>query len=290
MRNPLASGRGIALEVAWTGAHLATYPLGIARERGGRVAERFGFAGLAPIQRGLLHTDVEAAGTPILLVHGVLDNRSVFARLRRGLLRRGFGRVRTVNYPVYTRDVRAAAARLAADVEELAGQTGYERIHVIGHSLGGLLARYYVQRLGGDDRVHTLVTLATPHSGTRLARLAPGGVLRQLAPHSDVVRELASPAPGCSTRFVAFWTGMDEMIRPASSARIDHPDLWATNVEVPGVGHLAMPADGRVIHTIAATLAFLPWPGLRVVGSDGWGVDNTKAGGVDDGYNFSSGA
>ena len=44
-------------------------------------------------------------------------------------------------------------------------ETGFERIHVIGHSLGGLIARYYVTRLGGDARVHTLVTLGTPARG-----------------------------------------------------------------------------------------------------------------------------
>ena len=48
--------------------------------------------------------------------------------------------------------------------------SGYERIHVIGHRLGGLIARYFVQRLGGDAQVHTLVTLGTPHQGTQLAR------------------------------------------------------------------------------------------------------------------------
>ncbi|MHB2022088.1 MAG: esterase/lipase family protein [Mycobacteriales bacterium] len=286
MANPISTGRGLAVELAWTGAHLATYPFGIARERGGRAAERFGLAGMGPAQRGLLHTDLEAAGTPILLVHGVLDNRSVFARLRRGLRRRGFDRIRTVNYPVYTRDVRMAASRLAADVEEYATDTGYEQIHVIGHSLGGLLARYYVQRLEGDARVRTLVTLATPHSGTRLARLAPGGVLRQLTPDSDVIRELAEPAPTCRTRFVALWTGLDEMIRPASGARIEHPDLLATNVEIPGVGHLAMPAEGRVIHAVAEALAFPP----TVAGPRAGQSDRDLPGPEGWGYSLSSGA
>ena len=46
-----------------------------------------------PVQRGLVIGDVEAAGTPILLVHGMVDNRSIFTLLRRGLRRRGFGRV-----------------------------------------------------------------------------------------------------------------------------------------------------------------------------------------------------
>ena len=57
---------------------------------------------LPPVQRGLVISDVEAAGTPILLVHGMVDNRSIFTLLRLGLRRRGFGRVTTMNYSPLT--------------------------------------------------------------------------------------------------------------------------------------------------------------------------------------------
>ncbi len=50
-------------------------------------------------------------------------------------------------------------------IEKLTAESGYEKVHVIGHSLGGLITRYYVQRMGGHARVHTVVTLGTPHSG-----------------------------------------------------------------------------------------------------------------------------
>ena len=46
---------------------------------------------------------------------------------------------------------------LASHVEQICEDTGHERIHVVGHSLGGLIARYFVQRLGGDLRVGSLV-------------------------------------------------------------------------------------------------------------------------------------
>jgi len=253
--------RGTAVELAWIAAHLATYPLGVAQERERRAEERFTLAGLPPVRRGLLIGDVEAAGTPILLVHGLVDNRSVFTLLRRALRRRGFGRIATMNYHVLTHDVRAAARRLGATVEAICEETGYERIHVIGHSMGGVIARYYVQRMGGDARVHTLVTLGSPHAGTRAAHLLPGGVIRQLAPSSDIVADLAAPAPHCRTRFVAFWSDLDALISPKRAARIDHPDLVARNVFVPRVGHMSLPIDRRVTHEIASTLAQLDTAG-----------------------------
>ena len=80
---------------------------------------------------------------------------------------------------------------LATAIEKLTAESGYEKVHVIGHSLGGLITRYYVQRMGGHERVHTVVTLGTPHQGTALARA--GSVLpliRQLRPDSDLIAEL----------------------------------------------------------------------------------------------------
>jgi pimeloyl-ACP methyl ester carboxylesterase len=208
-----AGVRGAALETAWLSAHLAIYPFGLVGERGAH-PERYHLDGLDPVQRGLVVGDVEAAGTPILLVHGMVDNRAVFTVLKRRLRRRGFGRVVTMNYSPATNDVRQAARDLAVQVEALVAETGYERIHVVGHSMGGLIARYYVQRLGGDERVHTLVTLGTPHGGSLPAHLLPVTVCRQLRPGSDLLAELAAPAAGCRTRFVAFWSDLDQMVLP----------------------------------------------------------------------------
>lgn len=255
-----AAGR----EVAAIATHVALYPMGVLREKNGRQENRSSLDGLTPIKRGLLIGDVVAAGTPILLVHGIIDNRSVFTLLRRSLLRRGFGRVVTMNYSVLTQDVRTAAGRLGRLVERICTETGYEKVHVVGHSLGGLIARYYVQRLGGDARVHTLVTLGAPHAGTHAARLLPHRLVRQLRPGSELMTELAMPAMGCQTRFVAFWSDLDQVIIPKSSARLDHPDLSTRNVHLRGVGHLSLPLDRRVVHDIATTLAHLDEGGQTV--------------------------
>jgi triacylglycerol lipase len=260
--------RGAAVETLWLGTHVALYPWGLL---GGGLravdggSQRFGISHLPPVQRGLLIGDVEAAGTPILLVHGMVDNRSIFTLLRRGLLRRGFGRVHTVDYSPLTADVRVAAAGLAEQVEQLVADSGYERVHVIGHSLGGLIARYYVQRLGGHERVHTLVTLGTPHGGTLPAHLLPATLGRQLRPGSALLNELAEPAPGVGTRFVAYWSDLDQLIVPKRNARIVHPDLRVRNELVRRVGHMSLPIDPRVVHGISTQLAQLGTDGTTSV-------------------------
>jgi len=252
--------KGAATEIAWVAAHGALYPWGLARDRRRTHREdldRFTLSDLPPVQRGLLMGDVVAAGTPIILLHGLVDNGSIFVGLRRTLRRRGFGRVITFNYSPFTSDLRSVAGDLGTLVERTCEETGYERVHVIGHSLGGLIARYYVQKLGGDDRVHTLCTLGTPHRGTFAANLLPQRVVRQLRPSSELIEELDQPVSGLRTRFVAFWSDLDQLIVPKASARIEHPDLNARNIEAPGVGHMSLPINGKVVREITGLLAFL---------------------------------
>jgi triacylglycerol lipase len=247
---------GVALEVGWVAAHAALYPLGLVADKAGvGPGNRRGLAGLSPVQRSLIVSDVETAETPIVLVHGMVDNRSIFTVLRRALRRRGFHRVLAINYSPLTTDVRVAAASLAERVETVCEENGFERIHLIGHSMGGLIARYYVQRLVGDERVHTLVTLGTPHQGTKSAYLIPHPLGRQLCPGSDLIKELAEPAPDCSTRFLAVWSDLDQLIVPKRAARLVHPDLDTQNVLVRGVGHMSLPIHRRTVQEVSTALA-----------------------------------
>ncbi|WP_228122424.1 esterase/lipase family protein [Saccharothrix syringae] len=201
---------------------------------------------------------MEAAGTPIVLVHGIGDNRSAFAVLSGALRRRGFGVVHAVNYSVLTAltgDVRRSAALLGEHVERVCEQTGADRVHVVGHSLGGLIARYYVQRLHGDARVRTLVTLGTPHGGTLTAYLFPTPLTRQLRPGSDLLSELAEPSPRpCRTRFAVVWSEMDQVVVPQRNARLEHPSLVVEEYRIRDSGHLSLSVDGRALHAVVSAI------------------------------------
>ncbi|HEY6813702.1 MAG TPA: alpha/beta fold hydrolase [Propionibacteriaceae bacterium] len=248
---------GLAVEAAWATAHMVMYPLGFLSTPTRAVAgrRRHDLSGLSPEQRSRSHHRLDAAETPIVLVHGIIDNHAIFTVMEYALRRRGFQTVSNYDYDLLTHNIPRAAARLGDAIEELSADTGYERIHVIGHSLGGLIARYYVQRLGGDRHVYTLVTLGTPHQGTQLAWAAPLlPLVHQLAPNSSVIQELAEPAPQCNTRFIAFYSDIDHLVIPSRNARLDHPDLNVQNVPVRGIGHLSMPNNGRIASTIAQAL------------------------------------
>ncbi|MGY1886401.1 esterase/lipase family protein [Blastococcus sp. SYSU DS0753] len=246
-------------ELAWVGAHALLYPLGTRMEQFRPDPCRRTDA-QPPAARALFATDPLAARTPVLLVHGLIDNRSVFAVMRRSLRRRGFAAVCSWNYSPFLTDVTRGAADLGEHIERICEQTGYDRVHVVGHSLGGLIARYHVQRQGGDRRVDTLVTLGTPHRGSILAHVLPTPLVRQLRPGSPLLQELDHPAPACRTRVTAVYSDLDQVVLPTHSGRCDHPDLGARNVLFRGVGHMSLPIHRGVLDEVAATLADVAEP------------------------------
>ncbi|WP_406421551.1 alpha/beta fold hydrolase [Streptomyces sp. NBC_00873] len=245
--------RATALELVVLVGHVLLYPSGMTGERHDAtpLAEQ---PPTAPAGARTLPTE-SPERRPVVLLHGFIDNRSVFVLLRRSLARHGWHHLESLNYSPLTCDVRAAAELLGRHVEEICTRTGHHEVDIVGHSLGGLIARYYVQRLGGDRRVRTLVTLGTPHGGTAVAPVASAHpIVRQMRSGSAPVEELRRPAPGCRTRFVSFWSELDQVIVPAEAACIDHPDLDALNVRVTGIGHLALPVHPAVAAGIRQAL------------------------------------
>lgn len=185
--------KATALDLAILAGHLLLYPSGIAQER--RAAVRPALSG-TPSAGDPPQLPTQAP-PPVVLLHGFIDNRSVFVLLRRSLAQHGRHRMESLNYSPLTCDIRTAAELLGRHIEEICERTGSPQVDVVGHSLGGLIARYYVQRLGGDGRVRILVTLGTPHSGTRVAPLANAHpIVRQMRPGSAVIEELSRPAAG----------------------------------------------------------------------------------------------
>jgi pimeloyl-ACP methyl ester carboxylesterase len=168
-----AAVRATAVETAALAGHLLLYPTGLTPETW-------------PVwPPGCGHAALGRPHGPVLLLHGLFDNRAVFAPLRRTLRAHGHEHVHAVNYNPLSVDVHQAAERFGRQVVLARRAYGGERVTVVGHSLGGLIARYYVQLLGGGEHVHSVVTLGTPHQGTHSALLLRAlPIARQLLPDS----------------------------------------------------------------------------------------------------------
>jgi triacylglycerol lipase len=232
--------RAILGEIAGVMTHVARYPAAVGR--------RWSIA--SPSEQ----TTPER---PIVVLPGLADNTAIFTELKQALP----GPLVSFGYSSLTGDVRTAAARLAEQIEELCTVARVSTVDLVGHSLGGLIARYYVQRLGGHQRVETTVTIATPHAGTVTAwLLSPLPLVRQLRPGSELFEELAKPAPKCTTRFVVFSGTADALILPARNGRLEHPDLRVHNVVKAGAGHFTLAAHPDVIAEVRALAVPRPVP------------------------------
>lgn len=177
--------------------------------------------------------------TPVVLVHGYGGHRSHWLPLELELRRAGFMNVRTVTYNPVTKSLGAIARALATTCHEALRAAGSDHLHLVGHSLGGVVVRYAVQRLALAPAVRTAVTVAAPHAGTPVASLGWGPAVRAVRPGSPFLEDLhRAPDPG-GVRWAAYYSDCDLVVGP-DSARLDQNRLHALNLPVPGVGHLGI--------------------------------------------------
>lgn len=221
-----------------------------------------GFAGASLRELDARHADTRShtIDTPVLLVHGYGANKSNWLFLRRYLGQAGFGRVHALNYNPLAADIPDLAENLVERAEELKDHFGVDRVHVVGHSLGGVIARYAVQVHALRD-VGVCISIASPHGGVRLARygsslaaVSPLASGLQLRPDSTVMTLMRHSARPLPTRFVAYYSNLD-MIVPARRAMILEPELQATNILVKDHGHLSIMLSRQLASSVVDQLA-----------------------------------
>jgi pimeloyl-ACP methyl ester carboxylesterase len=237
-----ASYAGELREILSTAVTMGLWPLGLV-DRGFADFSRLAEAANSP----------DGGTTPVLLVHGYGANKSNWLFLERHLRHAGFERVHALNYNPLGADIPALADACTARARDLMDHCDTDRVHLIGHSLGGVVARYAVQ-VSGLDGVGVCVTVASPHGGVPVARLGRGSTAHQLRPGSRVLRRLAAagatPSP---TRFVAYYSNLDVAV-PARRAMITDPALDATNILVKDEGHLSILLSRRLASSVVDQL------------------------------------
>ena len=192
-------------------------------------------------------TDFQECPRPVLLLYGLLSTRRSCEVLERRLRRDGFG-VFSIDLgglrgAFNTRGIDESAELVRDKVERLYARYPLGPLCIVGHSKGGLIGRYYVERLGGEARVRTLVTLGTPHHGTPRAYLGCATVglfapsVWQMTPHSRFLRRLnLGPWPE-RVRLVSVYSPADGCT-PYPSGHLSLPGAQdVENVELPGLRH-----------------------------------------------------
>ncbi|OBQ28346.1 MAG: lipase [Aphanizomenon flos-aquae MDT14a] len=187
---------------------------------------------------------------PVLLVHGINDTGAVFNKMAFYLRQQGLS--------VYTVDLipnngSEVLEKLAQQVANYVNDT-FEvarPVDIVGFSMGGIVSRYYIQRLGGINKVQRFITISSPHKGTIIAygTWLAGAV--QMRPNSDFINDLNADFKMLKQlNFTSIWTPYDLMILPATSSRLG----IGKEVTIPVILHPLMLTDTRTSTIVADAL------------------------------------
>lgn len=183
----------------------------------------------------LLKPAAARSSTPILFIHGYLLTPSVFLFWRYQMKRRNRGNTFALHLRPGTSPIEILAEGLMRKVDEVKRETGASKIVLIGHSLGGLVAHYYVEKLGGKESVDRLVAIATPYRGTKLAILGFGESCRQMRFQSRFVTQFFEPGMQSSVPVLACPVIPDNLLIPNDSAV---PPFMSKTYALRAAGHL----------------------------------------------------
>src|SRR3954452_4067258 len=227
-------------EVGLMASLAATVPLHLVGER------------LDPALGVPVHMRTAPSARPVLLVHGFGGTKSSWSFLVRALTAHGLT-VDAITYSPFGTSVEQLGDRLAVAVDSLLSQTGADKVHLVGHSLGGVVIAQAIASGRLTGRVDTVVTLAAPFGGSPWANLLPfGAIVSALRQGSPLLRRLASAPVPDGMRWVAFTATLDTIVPGGRSVP---PQTGVEIVTVGGVGHLGMLLSPQVVSRIVAALS-----------------------------------
>jgi pimeloyl-ACP methyl ester carboxylesterase len=140
--------------------------------------------------RPVIPASLRAGEDVIVLIHGLFATAGVLRPMRQRI-----EQVCGAHTATFTYAPGPGVTTIAASLGRLLGALPPDvRVHLVGHSLGGLVARWYVQRIAADPRIVQTIAIGTPFGGARGALLMPGEAGRDIRSGSLVLRELAASA------------------------------------------------------------------------------------------------
>lgn len=174
---------------------------------------------------------------PVVLVHGTFADMTIsWNTVSLALTRDGYC-VFALDYGARaTGPIAESAQQLSGFVDEVLSATGAAKVDIVGHSQGGMMPRYYVKSLGGDQKVDDLVGLAPSNHGTTnpAAPFGDFGGCRSCAEQAAGSAFLAELNAGDETpgtvSYTQIETRYDEVVTPYTSAFLAVDGANVTNV------------------------------------------------------------
>ncbi len=187
---------------------------------------------------------------PVVLVPGIYCNAGLWGWFRRRLAALGVTGTWAVTLEPPQAGIDQLAERLAEEIARVCGATGAERVVVVGHSMGGLVARACARDPAARARIARIVTLGTPHHGSILARWGLAHNARQMRPGSAWLAALNVDGAGAAdgVPVVSVFSWHDNFVAPQDSPVL----AGAQNVALAGLGHLSLVFSDAVARRVAA--------------------------------------
>ncbi|MBE9122973.1 triacylglycerol lipase [Tychonema sp. LEGE 07199] len=187
---------------------------------------------------------------PVILIHGIWDTKAIFSKMSARLTQLGWC-VHSLN--LTPNDGSLSLDSLAKQLADYISQNfePQQTLDIVGYSMGGIVSRYYVQRLGGINLVQRFITISAPHSGTLTAycRSLPGYLDMRL--NSDLLRDLNQDVMDLRRiNFTSIWTPFDMMIVPSKSSKMPVGKEVKLNVML----HRQMVTDDQSINALIEEL------------------------------------
>lgn len=184
----------------------------------------------------------------VVLIHGIDDTAHCLRFLSQFLRAQGF---ETYEFEYSPSNGSFPLEDLAEQLESYIQKKGLIRFDVVGFSMGGIIARYYIQKMEGYKYVQQLITLSSPHYGTWLAYLRRGIGVRQLRPKSSFLQKINDDLHHLhAIKFTSVYTPFDLAIVPSNSSRM----ALAHNISLPVLFHPWMLRDLKVLKIVAKIL------------------------------------
>lgn len=188
---------------------------------------------------------------PVLLVHGINDTVAKFKTMTAYLTTQGWS-VHSLN--LSPNNGWAPLEFLAQQVADYVGDhfAPDQKIDLVGFSMGGLVTRYYLQRLGGHEKVQRYISISAPNHGTVLGFGWPLKGILQMCPGSQFLEDLNRDYFQFLNKLqvTVIWTPFDLMIIPAQSSQLG----IGKEVKLSVLIHALMVSDRRTLEVVRNAL------------------------------------
>ncbi len=194
------------------------------------------------------------SGPALVFIHGLYHNPSAWIYFRRRLRRKGYGRIYAFSYGSWGSDFWEIYQKFESWMKGVERDAADNGILLVGHSLGGLLAKTYAgkQPESGNASIQRVITLGTPFRGSKMVVFGFGKLAKSLRYQGALARELSQYEPAALWPSVAFYSPVDNMVHPADSMM--PPPGWIKEETAP-LCHTAILYHGPTFDRILKYLA-----------------------------------